>query len=329
MTKQTQNLKNIAEKSKLKQPKSKVVNFAVIKENLTKKYIKHPYVKKLGMTEKDVRNHIVDLNRVIISNQKCNINDNQPCPLNGYHYELEKKDDDYVIVNVPCKKTVERNFIKNYYFRDFDNALLKNRMNADYIDNYDSSNRGDLALLMKQIKKNENNRGFYLHGSFGIGKTYLMVCLANELAHLNRSVAFIMMGSFVLKIKQSFDRSGELSQIDYIEKLKTVNVLFIDEMGTETVGQWVHNEFLFSILNYRLQHDLLTIFISNLSITELTKYYQTARSNNNSKKLSATTVARLMNRIQSLSYYNYIELKGPDVRQRNIKRQIAKKVKPK
>jgi len=110
-------------------------------------------------------------------------------------------------------------------------------------------------------------------------------------------------------------------------KLKTVNVLFIDEMGTETVGQWVHNEFLFSILNYRLQHDLLTIFISNLSIDELSKYYQTARNNNNTKKLSKTTVDRLMNRIQSLSFYNYIELRGPDVRERDIKKQ--KKIKQK
>ena len=90
MAKQTKNLKTIVEKSKLKQQKSKVVNFEVVKENLIKKYLKHPYVKKLGMTEAEVRNHVVDLNRVIISNQRCNVNDGLPCPLNGYHYELEK-----------------------------------------------------------------------------------------------------------------------------------------------------------------------------------------------------------------------------------------------
>ncbi|MBQ4019762.1 MAG: prepilin peptidase, partial [Erysipelotrichaceae bacterium] len=73
--------------------------------------------------------------------------------------------------------------------------------------------------------------------------------------------------------------------------------LFLDDIGSEAVSEFVRDDILFRVLNYRLENKLMTIFTSNLSKEELMKHYQYDRK----EKSNLMNARRLMERIDILS----------------------------
>ena len=59
-----------------------------------------------------------------------------------------------------------------------------------------------------------------------------------------------------------------------IENLKMADYLFLDDLGSEAVSEFVRDDILFTILDYRLENNLMTIITSNLNFEDLLKHYQ-------------------------------------------------------
>jgi primosomal protein DnaI len=59
----------------------------------------------------------------------------------------------------------------------------------------DEEGREELLLWLDSFfdkyEKNKDQKGLYLHGNFGCGKTYLVSAMFNELAKANHKVAII------------------------------------------------------------------------------------------------------------------------------------------
>lgn len=117
----------------------------------------------------------------------------------------------------------------------------------------------------------EKVRGLYLHGNFGTGKTFLLQYLALQLAKAGKSVIIAYYPELV-----SFYRSNLTTRESEVifQKLKTVDVLMLDDIGSEYNTSFVRDDFLGSILNYRTQENLPVFMSSNLDLNDLKLHLQ-------------------------------------------------------
>ena len=153
-----------------------------------------------------------------------------------------------------------------------------------------------LYLQLAAILHEMRDKGLYICGDLGVGKTYLCVALANSLVKKGKKVAFVKVSNFFNEMKSFFGNSSEMIDRN-INILKKAEVLFLDDIGSEAVSEFVRDDILFRVLDYRLENRLMTIFTSNLNKEELLKHYQYDRK----EKSNLMNARRLMERIDILS----------------------------
>lgn len=147
--------------------------------------------------------------------------------------------------------------------------------------------------FLNQAKTSLPNKGLYLHGIFGVGKTFLLGALANELKKFNISSTIIYMPEFVREIKASLKDDSVNEKIEFFKK---ADILMLDDIGAELQSAWFRDEILSSILQYRMMEGLPVFFTSNLSLQQLEEHLAATRSG--IEKLKA---GRIIQRIQQVS----------------------------
>ena len=144
--------------------------------------------------------------------------------------------------------------IKNASMKDIDLTDKKRKDVIKWINNF-----------YKEYQKDKNIKGLYLHGSFGAGKSYLIAALFNELSKLNVKSIIVYYPELLRSLKESFNDDFD----DRMYKLKTTELLLIDDIGAESVSPWSRDEILGTILQYRMDAKMPTFFTSNLNKDEL------------------------------------------------------------
>lgn len=114
-----------------------------------------------------------------------------------------------------------------------------------------------------RIEKN----GLLLTGSYGTGKTHLAASIANELMARGKTVICMTMIDMLGKIKSSFERR-ELHEDEIMDKYKQVQLLIIDDLGSEQPSEWGICK-IYTIVNARYEAYMPTIFTTNYGGTEL------------------------------------------------------------
>ena len=118
----------------------------------------------------------------------------------------------------------------------------------------------------------DEGMGIYLYGDKGTGKTHLMSCIANDLMNKGYQTLFTNFFEISKMIRSSFG-SASVNENEYIDRLATIDFLFIDDLGTERVktneGDLWLQEKIFDVLNKRYNMKKPTIFTSNHSLREL------------------------------------------------------------
>lgn len=188
------------------------------------------------------------------------------------------------------KKT---NIRKDYVYCDVPENLLDTDLNTiSYTEDQKMLYGIYLGILHGKI-----NKGQYVYGDLGTGKTYLSIALANSLVKAGKKVAFIKVSDFFNNMKSYFssNTSGMINKT--VSQLQRCDYLFMDDIGAESVSEFVRDDILLRILEYRLENKLCTIFTSNLSKQELLKHYQYDRK----EKANLMKARRLMERIDILS----------------------------
>ena len=107
-----------------------------------------------------------------------------------------------------------------------------------------------------------------LQGGAGLGKSYLMYCMAKRLNNAGEDVVFI--GAFDIFRCFHLNRLGELADLSPIYDAR---YLFIDDMGSEPFTQNVTREYLFDMIEHRSVKGLKTVISTNLSLNELAARY--------------------------------------------------------
>lgn len=114
--------------------------------------------------------------------------------------------------------------------------------------------------------------GIYLYGSKGTGKTHLTACIANELMANYYSVLYTNFTEISKGIRATFGSRQE-SEAAFIDRLATIDFLFIDDFGTESVMRdgddlWLQEK-IFEVVNKRYNSNKPIIFTSNYSLAEM------------------------------------------------------------
>lgn len=179
------------------------------------------------------------------------------------------------------------------YFYDIPEAIKFANMADIYID--DAKRAPIIKWINNFIKNYESNpkqKGLYLHGSFGSGKTYLISAMFNELAKRGVRSAILYWPEYLRDLKGSFNQDFN-EKIQYIKK---VPLLLIDDIGAENNTDWSRDEILGTILQYRMQESLPTFFTSNLDKNLLQKHLSVTKD-----QVSEVKAQRIIERVNQLT----------------------------
>ncbi len=210
----------------------------------------------------------------------------------GHVYYPSIVDDRLIFGYAPCKyqkkmilakenKETSENVLKKARMKDIDitdkNRVALIKWIKAFYDNYDPS---------------KTQKGLYLHGSFGSGKTYLISALFNELKETKNIQSEIVYYPDLLRsLRDNFDLLE--SKVEY---LKGVELLMLDDIGAENVTSWGRDEILSTILQYRMNEGLTTFFTSNLTIKELESHLAITKNSEDFVK-----ARRIIERVKQLT----------------------------
>ncbi|MBR4461869.1 MAG: ATP-binding protein [Erysipelotrichaceae bacterium] len=268
-------------------------------------------IERYGFSDDYLNEHFNSFLRVLESRRICN-----NCKGLGHCVQLSKGQrlaftyDDILMEEIEycpyALKAEEKEDLKSrYLYCDIPIQLMDLDMNNI---RYTQSQEKLYALLAAILLK-KSRKGLYIYGDLGVGKTYLCIALANSLVKNNEKVAFVKVADFFYDIRNNIYNNPDLAQKS-ISALKKADYLFLDDIGSESVSEFIRDDVLLGILEYRLENDLLTVFTSNLSKEELLKHYQYDRK----EKSNLMKARRLMERIDILA--DDFVLTGENMRRR-------------
>lgn len=147
----------------------------------------------------------------------------------------------------------------------------------------------------------KSTKGLYLHGSFGVGKSFFAAAIVNELSKKQVSSTYVYVPEFFRELRSSI-KAGNLE--DKIGFVKETPILVLDDIGAESLSVWLRDDILGSILQYRSANGLPIIFTSNLTLREFENHLAYTH-NGGEERLKA---ARLMQRIEP--YVQTVQISG-------------------
>lgn len=272
-----------------------------------------PYMKeflnKNNLSDEFVEKHTAKILRVLKSRNMCNDCKGLYCcgqKSVGERLDLEFDGvllDEVEYCEYAVKKLKKDNLSKSYLYCDVPESIIDVDLNNV---NY-TKDQEQLYLRLAAILHKKTDKGLYVVGDLGLGKTYLCAALANSLVKNGERVAFVKVSNFFNEIKSYIGSRNELLDIN-INKLLKADYLFLDDIGSEAVSEFVRDDILFRILDYRLENKLTTIFTSNLNKDDLMKHYTYDRKDNS----NMMNARRLMERIDILT--DDITLSGKNMR---------------
>lgn len=148
-------------------------------------------------------------------------------------------------------------------------------------------------------------KGFYLYGKFGVGKSFVLGALANELASIKIRSVVVFVPEFLREMKNAIGDNTLHEKIDYIKKAP---VLMLDDLGAETMTAWTRDEILGTIFHYRMAEQLPTFITSNFNYEELEHHLAQSQKGD----IEVVKAGRIMERIKALTVP--IEMRGKNRR---------------
>lgn len=156
----------------------------------------------------------------------------------------------------------EANIGEDYWAADFRNyqgpAIARDR---------------SIMYLTKLEEMNEEGLGIMFAGPPGPGKTTAMMIIAKYLARARWNVFTTSLGEIVENIQKSW-KSDDESNSEFLERCRTADFLFIDDLGKEHRGASGFVQTVFdNLIRHRVQHRTPTFLTTNLTKSEIETLY--------------------------------------------------------
>jgi len=115
----------------------------------------------------------------------------------------------------------------------------------------------------------ESGRGLWLMGDTGTGKTTLAMLVSKAALEQSRSVAIYSLPKLLAQIRRTYDSEpGGDSYLSFFERLTSVDLLHIDDLGAEKRSDWVLEQ-LYALINERYEAQRSVLVTTNLDQREL------------------------------------------------------------
>lgn len=166
--------------------------------------------------------------------------------------------------------------------------------------------RSILFTEQYRSKPDSFHKGLYLHGAFGVGKTYLLGAIAHELSTFGYPSTLVHYPTFATEMRSSV---GQQTTGQKLDSYKETPILMLDDIGAEYATSWIRDDVLGVILQYRMQNELPTLFSSNFDMSRLENEHFRFNQHNDDEQLKAK---RIMERVRFLA--DEIEVTGKNRR---------------
>ena len=248
---------------------------------------------------KQLPRFVSDLNEYVIQKSACqNCKGLAYCkqPVKGHFPKLEPKNKQLKLTYEPCHFELNQRHLANIKSFHMPLDYVKANFDAFILDPERFEAHEKAIMFIHDYLTTGYAKGLYLYGAFGTGKTYLLSAIANELSKQGKVCGMVYFPELIAEIKAGFNQEGG-GAYHKIEQLKTIDVLMIDDIGSESMTSWMRDEVLGRILNYRMHQNLPTFFTSNFDYDGLQHHY----SHTQKGEVEAIKGARVIERVKALT----------------------------
>ncbi len=184
-------------------------------------------------------------------------------------------------------------------FSKFDISLYSDKKIGD-----EPSPRQQMTEILSSCKKfavkfPKTEKSLLFYGGSGLGKTFMSSAIANEVMKKGNTVIYQTAADIFAALEDAkFGRASD-SMREMIERIYDVDLLIIDDLGTEYRSPHMDAEF-FRILNSRILSGKSIIISTNFTLAQLKKTYS----------------ERIFSRI--IGYFNIYKFAGKDIRCKDV-----------
>jgi DNA replication protein DnaC len=184
-------------------------------------------------------------------------------------------------------------------FANFDEGVFSDEFSGEKTSQRQRAiNARDTCKLYADTIPNADKLNLTLMGSSGLGKTFLLNCVAKHA--MDRDIGVLKLTAYQMFAVMRASHMDEDDGRRQFEDILRVELLLLDDVGSEPMFKNITIEYLFIILNERTVHRRQTAIATNLSARDLRERYG----------------ERVTSRLLSGSSY-IIQLTGRDIRLKN------------
>src|SRR3954451_22546595 len=106
-------------------------------------------------------------------------------------------------------------------------------------------------------------RGMWFTGDFGTGKTTLAMLISRTAMEHDHTVAIYSLPRLLTQLRETYNEDTRYSLSQLMDKLCSVDLLHIDDVGAEQSTPWVLEQ-LYTVVNTRYEEQRALVLTTNL-----------------------------------------------------------------
>lgn len=200
------------------------------------------------------------------------------------------------------KKEHYREIINKFYSQNYISKRLKDYSFKNF--KVTDVNKKEVVIAKDYANKctnNEQENGLIITGNSGVGKTHLVASISNELMEKGKIVLMGRLTSLLDMIKETF-RDNSKSENELIELFSNVDMVVIDDLGTEKISSWALDK-LYTIIENRNENKLPIIITTKFDKEGLLHRFKQS----NDKELSDAIIQKLYQMCYGIELKRYDE----------------------
>lgn len=223
--------------------------------------------------------NLIDIIDVVNNQRSClECRGLEECQQEFTGYYLALKDD--VLVYSACQfKEEKMKLAKKYETLIFSTNAQPTLANTNDLIAWPT--RQDILKHINLLLDNKTDKGLFIYGSVGVGKTFIVESLMSTYLDKKINCAYVLLNDLYNEIRPLYFSTLNSDRDVFnrmIKRLKNVNVLFIDDIGAERMDHFMRDDVLFPILDYRMKNKKMTHFTSNYDLASLKDHFSNTSS---------------------------------------------------